>query len=127
MGRNKIYLIIVLLILIASFFVHQYIFNVYEITYKITPDKLYADNSSTIVIEVLPVNAFGWKAPFRTSLSEFTFNEGKNLVIIIYQDNAKGILTLKAKERTGKVSITIKSKYSLFPTTIDIIIEPNIV
>jgi molecular chaperone DnaK (HSP70) len=75
----------------------------------------------------VPLNSFGGKAPFRKSYAEFTFNEGKDLVEVIFQDNANGILKLRAKEKPGKVSVTIKAKYSLLPSTIEIIIEPNVV
>jgi hypothetical protein len=88
---------------------------------------LYADNSSTIIIEAIPINSFGWKAPLRKSHAEFKFNEGKDLIDIISIDNDTGILKLKAKDKSGKISISIKSKFSLLPSTIEIIIEPNIV
>jgi hypothetical protein len=127
MRRSKIYLIFILLIFIMGFSSYHYIFSIYEVTYNIIPDKLYADNSSTLVIETVPLNSFGWKAPFRKSYAEFTFNEGKDLVEVIFQDNANGILKLRAKEKSGKVSVTIKAKYSLLPSTIEIIIEPNVV
>ena len=127
MRRKEIYLILVLLVFIAGFFSYHYIFSIYEVTFKVTPDKLYADNNSTLIIEAVPVNSFGWQAPFRNAYSEFTFNEGKDLIEIIFQDNSKGILKLRAKEKSGKVSITIKSKYSLLPSTIEIVIEPNVV
>jgi hypothetical protein len=127
MGRSEIYLILILIVFVAGFSSYHYIFSIYEVTYKITPDKLYADNNSALIIEVVPINSFGWKAPFRKTFSEFTINEGKDLVEVIFQDNSNGILRIRAKEKPGKVSITIKSNYSLLPSTIEIIIEPNIV
>jgi hypothetical protein len=127
MGRSEIYLILILIVFVAGFSTYHYILSVYEVTYKVTPDKLYADNNSTLIIEAVPINSFGWKAPFRKTFSEFTFNEGKDLVEVIFKDNSNGILKLRAKEKPGKVSITIKSNYSLLPSTIEIIIEPNIV
>ena len=125
--RSKIYLTFVLLILIAGFSLCHYLFSIYEVTYKITPDKLYADNTSTLVIEVIPLNSFGWRAPFRKAPAEFMINEGQNLVEIISNNQSIGVLKLKAKEKSGKISVTIKSKYSLFPSTIEIFIEPNFV
>jgi hypothetical protein len=127
MRRSEIYLILVLIVFIAGFSSYHYIFSIYEVTYKITPDKLYADNNSTLIIEAVPINSLGWKAPFRKTYSEFTFNEGKDLVEIIFQDNNNGILKLRAKEKSGKVSMTIKTKYSLLPSTLEIVIEPNVV
>jgi hypothetical protein len=127
MRRSEIYLIFVLIVFIAGFSAYHYIFSIYEVTYKVTPDKLYADNNSTLIIEAVPVNALGWKAPFRKSYSEFTISEGKDLVEIIFSNNNSGILKLRAKEKSGKVSVTIKTKYSLLPSTIEIVIEPNVV
>src|ERR1035437_7918695 len=116
MGRSEIYLILILIVFVAGFSSYHYIFSIYEVTYKITPDILYADNNSTLIIEVVPINSFGWKAPFRKTFSEFTINEGKDLVEVIFQDNSNGILRIRAKEKPGKVSITIKSNYSLLPS-----------
>ena len=123
----EIYLIFALLLLIVGFSSYYYIFSIYEVTYKITPDKLYADNTSILIIEVVPINSLGWRAPFRKPDTEFTFNEGKELIEVVFLDNPNGILKLRAKEKSGKVSVTIKSKYSLLPSTIGIIIEPSIV
>ena len=127
MRRANIYLILIIVILIAAFAAFHYIFSIYEVIYKITPDKLYADNSSTIVIEAVPLNSLGWKAPFRKSFSDFTINEGFELIEILSINKENGVIKLKAKDKAGKVSITIKSKYSLLPSTIEIIIEPNVV
>jgi hypothetical protein len=127
MRRREIYLIIILFIFIAVLSFYHYIFSIYEVTYKITPDKLYADNTSTLVIEAVPINSFGWKAPFRKPHTEFTINEGKDLIEVVFRDNDNGILKLRAKEKSGRVYVTIKTKYSLFPSTIEIIIEPTVV
>ena len=126
MRSGKIYFIILLLVLIAGFFSYQYIFNIYEVTYRIRPERLFADNKSELIIDIVPLNSFGWRAPFRNSPFEFTITEGVELVEIVFIDKVKGIIKIKAKENPGKISITIKPKYSLFPSTIEIIIEPNI-
>ncbi|MDR3668475.1 MAG: hypothetical protein P4L35_16655 [Ignavibacteriaceae bacterium] len=127
MRSNEIYLILLIVFLIAGFFIFHYIFNIYEVTFKISPDKLYADNTSTIFIEAVPVNSFGWKTPFRKSHVEFVIIEGNDLIDVLSLDNDGGIIKLKAKDKPGKVSISVKSIYSLLPSTIEIIIEPNIV
>ena len=127
MRRSEIYLIFILIVFIAGFSSYHYIFSIYEVTFNVTPYKLYADNKSTLIIEAVPINSFGWKAPFRKTYSEFTFNEGKDLVEVIFMDKANGILKLRAKEKSGKVSVTIKTKYSLLPSTIEIVVSPNAV
>jgi hypothetical protein len=125
MRSGKIYLIIILLTFIAGFFCYQYIFSVYEVTYKILPDRLYADNNSDLTIEAVPLNSFGIRAPFRNSPCEFKITEGAELVDIIFIDKVAGKIKIKAKEKPGKVSVMIKPVFSLFPSTIEIIIEPN--
>jgi len=127
MRRKEIYLIFILLILITGFSTYYYIFSIYEVTYRITPDKLYADNTSTLIIEAIPINSLGWRAPFRKSHARFTLNEGKDLIVIVLSDDDNGILKLRAKEKSGKVSITVRSIYSLLSSTIEVIIEPNFV
>jgi len=125
MRSGKIYLIILLLTCIAGFFLYEYIFNIYEVTYNIQPERLYADNKSSLIIEAVPLNSFGWRAPFRNSPSEFTIIEGADLIEIVFVDSVKGIIKIKAKDKSGKVSITIKPKFSMFPSTIEIIIEAD--
>ncbi len=125
MRSSKIYLIILLLIVIAGFFVYQNIFSIYEVIYNIHPARLYADNKSDLVIEAIPLNSFGWRAPLRNSPADFTIVEGAELVEIVFIDRLKGIIKIKAKEKPGKVLITIKPKFSLLPSTIEISIEAN--
>ena len=127
MRNGKIYLILILLSLIGVFFFYQFVFSIYEVSYNISPDRLYADNKSSLIIEAVPLNSFGWRAPLRNSPSEFTVTEGAELIEVVLVDRVKGIIKIKAKQQPGKVSITIKPKFSLLPSTIEIIIEANFV
>ena len=115
-----------MLILIAGFFSYGYLFNIYEVSFRINPERLYADNRSISTIEAVPINSLGIRAPFRKSPIEFTITEGAELIKINFIDKVKGIIQIRAKDKPGKVSITIKPKYSIFPSTIEIIIEPNL-
>ncbi len=89
------------------------------------PEALYADNQSEVVISVVPLNSFGWRALFRTASAEFVIKEGLPLVEIIKIDKVNGRLILKAKSEKGKVVIEIKSPFSLLPTIIEIPVYPN--
>ncbi|HSP88950.1 MAG TPA: hypothetical protein VLN45_12515 [Ignavibacteriaceae bacterium] len=124
-GSLVIYISIVLIIIIGFFF-YQYLVKIYETTVIVEPKELFADNQSTVTINVIPLNAFGWKALFRNSPAEFEITEGKSLVEIIEQNKEEGKLILKAKSETGKVVVTIKSKYSFLPMIAEIIIHPNL-
>src|SRR5690606_37611072 len=116
---------VIILSLIIFFLFYQYFVKIYETTVNVEPDKLFADNQSTIIISVIPLNGFGWKALFRNSPAEFEIQEGKNLVEIVKYDSENGKLILKAKSETGKVVVKIKTKFSLLPMVAEIFIYPN--
>jgi len=126
MGQNgKRLTIIVSLVLIVILFFYYYVFNIYETTVETWPKNLFADNSSTVNISINPVNAFGFKIPFRKIYGSFEITGGKHLVDIVKEDDINGILTLRAKNKVGKVIIYVKSKYSFLPSLVEINIYPN--
>ncbi len=116
-------IVFILTFFIAGFLVYQYVFSIYEITYSVEPAKLFSDNQSTVTIKVTPVNSFGWKSPFRAAKAQFEFTEGKELVDVVFKNSDE--IILRANNKTGKVVVLIKSKYSLFPSSIEIMIYPN--
>ena len=125
MKNPGIILIFVVVLLIVSLAGYYYIFNIYETVIETSSKSLFADGHSTITITVVPVNALGWKVPFRNVSSNFEIREGRDLVNILYEDKNSGKLILQAKHRTGTISIYVKSKYSLLPSLVEINIVPN--
>jgi hypothetical protein len=123
--RINIYTAFIIFFLIIGFLFYQYLINIYEVTVLVEPEALYADNQSTVIVSVIPLNSFGWKALFRTVTAEFEIEEGNTLVETIKADTKNGKLFLRAKYETGKVTIKIKSEYSLLPTTVEIPVYPN--
>ncbi len=123
-GSPVIY-ISILIILIIGFFFYQYVIKIYESTVKVEPQNLFADNQSIVTISVIPLNSFGWKALFRKSPAEFEIIEGGSLVEIELLDKEEGKLILKAKSDGGKVVVKIKSKHSLLPMIVEILVQPN--
>lgn len=121
-----IYLIIFLILILAVFIAYQYIFSIYEVVIENEPEELFADNTSTMVIKAIPINALGRKAPFRKSSADFDIREGRDLIEIIQLNEGDGILKIKAKNIQGKVIIFVKAEYALLPTSIEITIYPNI-
>ncbi len=83
MRRTKILIVLILIVLIGILFSYNYLLNIYEVTYKVTPKELFADYKSTVKIECIPVNAFGWEIPFRNTYCKFEITQGKDLVEII--------------------------------------------
>lgn len=116
--------IIVLLALLAAFLMH-YVFSIYEVVYNVSPRVLYADGESRVKIETIPLNALGFRAPWRLAPSEIKITEGADLIEIVSEDKQKGIFVIKAGHKTGTVSIRIKAKHSLLPSIIEVSIEAN--
>ena len=126
MKKSRIYLILSIIILIIFFSCYYYFFNIFETVIRINPKNLYADNQSTAVIEVIPINALGMKVPFRNVSADFEIREGKQLVEVISENKNEGVIKLKAKSNTGTVVIYVRSKYSLLPSLVEIHIYANV-
>ncbi len=116
-----IFIGVMILLLIAGYY---FLYNIYEIRVDISPKHLYTDLNSTIEIKVVPVNALGSKALFRSTKSEFEIIEGASLVEIIILDENSSILKIKSKGLEGKVGIKIYNSHSLFPQYVEILILP---
>lgn len=125
LNSGKTLILILSISLLIVFLVYHYVFNIYETTVQVEPENLFAGSKSTIRITVLPINALGFKVPFRNIYSKFDITEGKELVNIVKEDNQNGSLSLKAKNGTGKVVVIIHSGYSLLPSLVEINIYPN--
>jgi len=123
--KINIYSIVIISFLISGLLFYQYLINIYEITVTAEPKALYTDNQSKVIVSVVPLNSFGWKALFRTVTADFEIVEGISLVEIIKIDKQNGTLILKAKSESGKVVVQIKSELSLLPTIVEIPIYPN--
>lgn len=103
----------------------MYVFNIYEVSVTVKPAQLFADGNSTVKIEVVPLNSFGGRAPFRVARTKFEITAGEELVSIIKSDEANGVMVLKAKFETGKVEVMVRSEKSLLPTLLEIPVKPN--
>lgn len=116
---------IILIYLIISLFVlllggYFFLFNIYGSEVKRSAQNLYADTSSEITIEVIPVNALGKKAWFRKSSATFEIVEGLELIEIIERNEESGIIKIRSKGEAGIIGIKIKSEHSLLPEYIEI-------
>jgi len=113
-----IYLIIsVFILLLGGYF---FLFNIYGSEVQCLPKNLYADNTSEITIEVIPINALGKKAWFRKSSATFEIIEGLELIEIIEHNIGLGFIKIRSKGEVGLVGIKIKSEYSLLHEYIEI-------
>jgi hypothetical protein len=126
MRRIEIYIIILLLVISAALFSYLYLFNIYEVIYTVNPESLFADNQSVVTITAEPINSFGWKVPFRNVPAHFQIKEGNDLINIISEDEKKGILKLRAKDKIGTVLVYIRTKFALLPSSVEIRIYPNL-
>lgn len=112
--------VLILLLIVAYYF----LFNIYEINIEISPEHLYADSNSTLDIKVIPINAIGSRALFRSTQSEFEIIDGASLVEIIFLDEDLSLIKIKSRGLEGKVGIKIYNSHSLFPQYVEILILP---
>ncbi len=126
MSKVEIYFTALILFSVIVLLTHQYIFSIYEVEYNISSRVLYLNSDAKIVIEAVPVNSFGFRAPFRNSFTNFSVIQGKDLIDVDENNYEDGRFVIKAKSESGIVIIRAKSKFSLLPTEFEIKIVPNV-
>lgn len=122
-SRDRLMLLlgVLILLLIAGYY---FLYIIYEIKVEISPQHLYTDSNSTLEIRVIPINAIGSRALFRSTQSDFEIIEGASLVEIIFSDKELSFFKIKSKGIEGKVGIKIYNSHSLFPQYVEILILP---
>ena len=126
MNKFHIYLVVFLIFLIGCILLYYYIFNIYEVTFSVVPENLFADNQSEITITTIPLNALSKKVPFRNAYTTYNIPEGKELVEVVSENKKAGILVLRAKGKPGKVVVFAKAEYAILPSSFEINIYPNL-
>ncbi len=127
MKNIKTFILFFIVLVLAGFILHYFIFSIYEVKIVVNPSEVFADPSTEIKVTVKPINAMGWEIPFRTVKAKFKILEGNDLVIIKLVDEENGFILLQSVGTEGKVGIYIDSEYSLFPSYIEIQILPKTV
>lgn len=121
---RKFSFLLITLFLLLLILTYNYLIKIYEVKVELKPKNLYTDINSTIEIQVIPINALGFKALFRSTKSSFEIVEGEELIQIINSDSKESKLILKSRGKEGKVGIKVFSEHSLFPQYIEIAILP---
>ncbi len=121
----KTFILFFIVLVLAGFNLHYFIFSIYEVKIVVKPNEVFADPSSVIKVTANPINAMGWEVPFRTVKAKFKILEGNDLVTIKLVDEENGIILLQSIGTEGKVGIYIDSEYSLFPSYIEVQILPK--
>ena len=116
----KTFILFFIVLVLAGFILHYFIFSIYEVKIVVKPREVFADPSTEIKVTVKPINAMGWEAPFRSVKTKFKILEGNDLVMIKLVDEENGFILLKSVGTEGKVGIYIDSEYSLFPSYIEV-------
>jgi hypothetical protein len=127
MKITKIFILLFIILVLAGFILHYFIFSIYEINIVVKPKEVFADASTEIQVTVVPINAMGWDVPFRTVNAKFKILEGTSLVTTKIVNEEDGFILLQSTGTEGKVGIYIESKYSLFPSYIEVQILPKTV
>jgi hypothetical protein len=127
MKITKIFILLFIILVLAGFIFHYFIFSIYEVRIVVKPKVVFADPSTKIQVTVIPINAMGWDVPFRTVKAKFKILEGTGLVTIKLVNEEEGFILLQSTGTEGKVSLYIDPEYSLFPSYIEILILPKTV
>ena len=123
----KTFILFFIVLVLAGFILHYFIFSIYEVKIVVKPNEVFADPSTEIKVTAKPINAMGWEVPFRTVKTKFKILEGNDLVTIKSVDEENGFILLQSIGTEGKVGIYIDSEYSLFPSYIEVQILPKTV
>lgn len=110
----------------AAFIVYYFLFNIYGSEIIREPENLFADNTSEMMIKIIPVNSLGWKVLFRHSSAVFNIVEGEDLIETIQKNEKEGMLRIRSLGKEGLVGIKIKSEHSLLTEYIEVKIIPLI-
>lgn len=110
---------------LLALLIFNYVLSIYETKFEVTNQVLYADGTSLATITATPINAWGFKAPFRKAHTKFVIEEGEDKVDIVVKDEINGILTVRSKLLSGKVTVRATPEKALFPTKIELEIFPN--
>jgi len=123
----RFFLFILLLFgVMIFFFLWQYVFSIYEVFYKTEPEYLYISGDAELKVESVPLNALGFRAPFRNSPFTYEWESGKELVEIVKDASAEGFLILKSTGRAGTAVLKVKGKFALLASIIEIRIAANL-
>jgi hypothetical protein len=127
MKSIKTFIVFFIVLVLAGYNLHYFIFSIYEVKIVVKSREVFADPSTEIKVTAKPINAMGWEVPFRTVKTKFKILEGNDLVTIKLIDEENGFILLQSIGTEGKVGIYIDSEYSLFPSYIEVQILPKTV
>lgn len=113
-------LLTVIIVLLLAFSIWQYVFMIYEVKFVQEPEEVFAEEGTVFELKAQPLNSFGKKVWFRSVSAEYEVVEGKHLVEKLSENIEEGTVRFKSNLLPGKVIINAKSKFSLFPTQIEV-------
>ena len=120
-----VYLISLLIIFIAAYGVWYFLFNIYEVKCKINFVKELQNGERLYVVECLPLNLLGGKAPFRNLDLDFEIEEGKSL-IEVHERKSNSELFFTSLKKSGKIVFILTTKLSLFPQKLEFDLADNL-
>jgi hypothetical protein len=110
---------IILSFAILVIFYLFYFFNIYEFSYKI--DSIYTDNEITkILVLYFPINAFGYKIPFRKIKTNFKIISECDSLEILPQYKNHCMITFDKLMEEEKIRILAQSAGFISSTLIEI-------
>ena len=105
--------LIIVLLLLLSFFVWHFFLSIYEVKYKSSIEGNVVTCNSELIIETIGVNSLGWELPFRTIISKVEITNGQDLFNLSQDKNS---IKIKILDNEGDFSIKVIPMLSLNPT-----------
>ncbi|MDI6778954.1 MAG: hypothetical protein QME25_01980 [Bacteroidota bacterium] len=118
MSRFEIKLITSVILFILAVLTTKLVMTIETISVNSNPATLYPDGTSTVTVNVVGLNRFGFAVPFKKPEVKYIVSEGKEKVTVVASRSSQ--LILKARFETGIVVIIIKNKYTVLPIKIEI-------
>ncbi|MBZ0179985.1 MAG: hypothetical protein K8F36_11895 [Melioribacteraceae bacterium] len=108
--KNLIYLFIFFALILIVAFVWLFVFNIYEVEYKVLSAEVSRNAECQIKFQAVPLNSFGQPVPFRNVDFNYELEELTGLRIVTSNKNTI-VIKLDSDFADDKIRIKFKSKY----------------
>ncbi len=109
---------IILISGLISLSVWLYIFNIYEIKFKVDFKKNTTHNNIEIKVDVIPLNSFGFRVPFRNPKIDYHVKKTEDFIDIRIIDNRKNIFIVDVLNGSD-IILEARSRRLMFPAILN--------
>lgn len=112
-----------LIIVLAGFAIYKEMFSPISVSFESHPRKILTNSSSSIIVEIFPLNRLGFRVPFRRLDGKFVVSEGREKIDIVKEKKDEFIF--KTRNSAGRLVILYYAQKVSFPVEIILYIESS--